>query len=431
MVKTVGKVSIQPSGQWVKANTYKKLQLVSNLGSSYLAIQPVPANTEIDNTSYWMMIASKGDKGNTGKSIQTITKTGTVGLVDTYTILYSDLTTSTFTVNNGNGVTGIEVEKTGTAGNVDTYTMTITMASGSPYTATFTITNGEDGDVQASAIAEPYDNTVAYKVGNLLTYLGKQYEVTGKDGVAPPVGTLPTDTDYFTERPVSEIIDMIKNGTIVTGHSQVADNLTPYSEDSGTTQENPFISQGTGTDNNSVIVTTGVIARQLEKQGNTIVKNQLVRNLVTKTSADVEITGNDTTHKISFVGTTSQILNTSICTSITTIAGHKYLFLTPNKPSDIKISLAYDSNDLGNSVFTASSSSTSAVSAYVAEGVTLNSEFELYIVDLTQWGFSSDIITDLTSHPEHFSWYYKDSMSYDAGSLQNCNGRYLECGQGR
>jgi len=40
-------------------------------------------------------------KGPAGKGIQSITKTGTVGLVDTYTITYSDGTTSTFTVTNG------------------------------------------------------------------------------------------------------------------------------------------------------------------------------------------------------------------------------------------------------------------------------------------------------------------------------------------
>lgn len=39
--------------------------------------------------------------GATGKGISSITKTGTSGLVDTYTITYSDSTTSTFTVTNG------------------------------------------------------------------------------------------------------------------------------------------------------------------------------------------------------------------------------------------------------------------------------------------------------------------------------------------
>ena len=40
-------------------------------------------------------------KGEAGKGIVSITKTSTEGLVDTYTITYTDQTTSTFTVTNG------------------------------------------------------------------------------------------------------------------------------------------------------------------------------------------------------------------------------------------------------------------------------------------------------------------------------------------
>lgn len=71
------------------------------------------------------------------KSIVSITKTGTVGLQDTYTIAYNDNTTSTFVVTNGKSITGIS--KTGTSGLVDTYS--ITWNDGSNPT-TFTVTNG-------------------------------------------------------------------------------------------------------------------------------------------------------------------------------------------------------------------------------------------------------------------------------------------------
>ena len=43
----------------------------------------------------------KGDPGEDGNGIASITKTATSGLVDTYTITYTDGTTSTFTVTNG------------------------------------------------------------------------------------------------------------------------------------------------------------------------------------------------------------------------------------------------------------------------------------------------------------------------------------------
>ena len=61
---------------------------------------------------------AKGDKGDSGKdgvSVVSITKTATSGNVDTYTITYSDGSTSTFTVTNGtdgvDGSQGIQGEK--------------------------------------------------------------------------------------------------------------------------------------------------------------------------------------------------------------------------------------------------------------------------------------------------------------------------------
>jgi len=104
-------------------------------------------------------------------SIESIEKTGTEGLVDTYTITYTDGTSTTFTITNGedgqDGVNGIDgtdgqdgengvdgtdginavavsvtgIEKTSTEGLVDTYT--ITYSNGT--TSTFTVTNGSNG----------------------------------------------------------------------------------------------------------------------------------------------------------------------------------------------------------------------------------------------------------------------------------------------
>lgn len=49
---------------------------------------------------------NKGDTGDTGVGISSITKTGTSGLVDTYTITYTNGNTTTFTVTNGQNGTG-------------------------------------------------------------------------------------------------------------------------------------------------------------------------------------------------------------------------------------------------------------------------------------------------------------------------------------
>ena len=119
----------------------------------------------------------KGDDGTDGVSIVGVAKTSSDGAFDTYTITYSDSTTSTFTIKNGadgedghtpsitigengnwlvdgtdtgtkaqgsqgeQGVGISKVEKTSSEGNVDTYT--ITYGDGS--TSTFKVTNGIDG----------------------------------------------------------------------------------------------------------------------------------------------------------------------------------------------------------------------------------------------------------------------------------------------
>ena len=47
----------------------------------------------------------QGAKGDTGNGISSISKTGTSGLVDTYTITFTNGTTTTFTVTNGSNAT--------------------------------------------------------------------------------------------------------------------------------------------------------------------------------------------------------------------------------------------------------------------------------------------------------------------------------------
>ena len=78
--------------------------------------------------------------GTDGVGISTIEKTGTSGLVDTYTITLSDGRKITYTVTNGADGNGIvSIEKTSTTGLVDTYTITFTDGT----TTTFDVTNGK------------------------------------------------------------------------------------------------------------------------------------------------------------------------------------------------------------------------------------------------------------------------------------------------
>ena len=200
-----------------------------------------------------------GSAGAAGKGISSIAKTGTSGLVDTYTITYSDGTTSTFTVTNGaagqngtngtdgqdgadgksayelaveNGFEGTEAEwlaslvgaagqngtngtngtngrgissvaKTGTNGLVDTYTITFTDGT----TSTFTVTNGAAGQngtngtngtsAYAAAVAAGYSGTEAQFNAALAGVSGKQDKATVITQSAPTAITLADNTEYY------------------------------------------------------------------------------------------------------------------------------------------------------------------------------------------------------------------------------------------
>lgn len=69
-------------------------------GDVYLVGASAPYEGYLYTNGEWVDIGEVGI-GEPGRGIQSITKTGTVGLVDTYTITYTDSTTSTFTVTNG------------------------------------------------------------------------------------------------------------------------------------------------------------------------------------------------------------------------------------------------------------------------------------------------------------------------------------------
>lgn len=73
-------------------------------------------------TSTWIDLVALSDlKGDAGVGIASITKTNTVGLVDTYTITYTDSTTSTFDVTNGQNGTDGENAYWNFKGTLDTY----------------------------------------------------------------------------------------------------------------------------------------------------------------------------------------------------------------------------------------------------------------------------------------------------------------------
>lgn len=89
-----------------------------------------------------------GATGATGNGIASIVKTSTSGIEDTYTITFTNGTSTIYTVTNGNGIA--DISKTSTSGLVDTYTITYDDGN----TDTFTVTNGADGEDGTSPTAE-------------------------------------------------------------------------------------------------------------------------------------------------------------------------------------------------------------------------------------------------------------------------------------
>ena len=73
----------------------------------------------------------------------------------------------------------------------------------------------------APLIAPVWNESTEYKGGSLFTYQGKQYYCIAD----APAGTLPTNTTYFEEKSVADIIEMIKQGAITVGKSLLANNL--------------------------------------------------------------------------------------------------------------------------------------------------------------------------------------------------------------
>lgn len=134
-----GRVRFVGRGEYNNSTQYYVFDLVSYNGNSYYAKADTIGNLPT-NTTYWQLVAEKGntgDTGPTGNGISSIAKTSTSGLVDTYTITYTNGNTTTFDVSNGNGID--RIEKTATVGNKDTYTIYFTNGS----TTTYEVSNGE------------------------------------------------------------------------------------------------------------------------------------------------------------------------------------------------------------------------------------------------------------------------------------------------
>lgn len=232
-------------------------------------------------------------------------------------------------------------------------------------------------------------------------------------------------------------VENFEKGTKVAGKAQVAENLTPYNDESGTSQSIPFINQGTGCGNGESAVDTGSYAELRNKNGNTVVVNQLVN-----WSNDVPTTSwsygaySITNKKITVVVNAREgiISGGVLPLDFKTIVGHKYLVLS--SLSNTEGFFLYDNNTTQtmhfNTITTASYSSLAnmRLNFYAGNGLAeqKTSTFTLICIDLTLWFGSNDNIPPyLLDHPENFFRYYQGSLAYNEGTPVNANGQFLKC----
>ena len=233
------------------------------------------------------------------------------------------------------------------------------------------------------------------------------------------------------------------NGTLIPEKAVSAKSLEPVSADSGSFQDTPFISQGTGTANGSTSVDTSDVGKHVEKQGNTIGKNQKLVNPDFSTTSNWAAYYYGGTVSIAdgilTVTRTNGSCDASQAFANAIPAGHKLLFI-------VKVKTA-NNNDvtIGGTGFTCDAiHTTSSYGVYTRIGelttdcgrmyiacISPNADCEMnvdfiYCIDLTQM-FSGDIPQDILDNPENFFRYYDETLAYNTGSLENSNGRYLVC----
>lgn len=244
------------------------------------------------------------------------------------------------------------------------------------------------------------------------------------------IANAPVATALNEKADTADLLD----GTLIPNKALQAKSIEAVSTESGAVQDTPFIYQGTGTANGTSIADTSPVGKHLEKQGNSVVVNQLAVDV----RDDSFTVANNTGEGIS--STDAPYLN-----------GHKYLVFFN---VDSEITGATNLNGLGfgyldtsyvshmNQYGILNEKTTAGYRFTIVSPTTISNYRNMYIyngcgadlslskfkvIDLTQW-FAGNIPQDLLDHPENFFRYYNGSLAYNAGSMENGTGRYLTCG---
>ena len=124
---------------------------MQNSVAPYIGIYSGTASSAPTTYTSYAWYKYKGDKGDTGSNIQSIAKTSTAGLVDTYTVTLTDGNTTTFTVTNAKSIVSVTSSQGANPIPGTVNTITITFNDGD--TAVFYVYNGQNGTGSVSTVS--------------------------------------------------------------------------------------------------------------------------------------------------------------------------------------------------------------------------------------------------------------------------------------
>ena len=195
----------------------------------------------------------KGDTGDTGNGIASIAKTGTQGLVDTYTITFTNGTTTTFTVTNG---------QNGTGSVADVWVNNVSVLDGNTAkvivpTKVSDLTN-DSGYITGYTETDPTVPSWA-KASNKPSY--SYSEISG----TPTLATVATTGDYddLTDKPTmpTKTSDLTNDSGFLTSHQSIKTINSTSMVGSGNVTVQPTLVSGTNikTINNTSLLGSGNI----------------------------------------------------------------------------------------------------------------------------------------------------------------------------
>lgn len=135
--------------KWAQAYPTQNSDMQNNAGP-WIGIYSGLSSTAPSSYTDYVWYEYKGEKGDTGSSIQSIELTSTTGLVDTYTVTLTDGNTTTFTVTNAKSIVSITmISGSHAAGSTDVYEILFNDGD----TAQFSVYNGANGLGSVSSVS--------------------------------------------------------------------------------------------------------------------------------------------------------------------------------------------------------------------------------------------------------------------------------------